>query len=318
MSKLFVSYSHKDEPLKNQLVSHLALLVRQGHVEPWHDRCLRAGDDFGAGIDANLESADIILLLISADFLASDYCYSLEMTRAMQRHATGEARVIPVILRHCDWHGAPFGKLLAAPRDGQPVTTWMHIDEALLDVANQIRKALGIRGGVAPASAAAAAPRGDAYSARVPVALPRSSNTRIPRVFTEKDVDDFLHSTFAFACEFFQGSIKAVEEQNPGVTGKVEKIDSRCMTAILYRHGSKVAECSIRRSGLSRSNGIAFSYDSSIMQGSFNELLTVEPGAYELGFKAMGMAWSGRAPKQLNQQETADFLWSLFIRQAQS
>jgi hypothetical protein len=142
MSVLFFSYSHLDESLRDQLETHLSSLRRQGTISSWHDRRITAGTEFGGAIDSNLDLADVILLLISPDFIASDYCYEREMSRALERHQKGEARVIPVILRPCDWHGLPFGKLLATPKDGRPVTMWPNIDEAFLDIVNAIKSAL--------------------------------------------------------------------------------------------------------------------------------------------------------------------------------
>jgi hypothetical protein len=139
---LFYSYSHKDEELRNQLETHLALLRRQGFIHQWHDRRIGAGQEWAGAIDVNLESAQIILLLVSADFIASDYCYEQEMARAIERHEAGEACVIPVILRAVDWTDAPFAKLQALPKDGKPVTAWVDRDAAWLDVARGIRKAV--------------------------------------------------------------------------------------------------------------------------------------------------------------------------------
>lgn len=113
MSKVFLSYSHSDETFRNQLDKQLSLLKRQGIIDIWHDRLIGGGEELNREISTHLESANIILLLVSADFLASDYCYEREMIRAMERHESGDAIVIPVILRACDWHGAPFGKLMA-------------------------------------------------------------------------------------------------------------------------------------------------------------------------------------------------------------
>jgi hypothetical protein len=119
MASIFFSYSHKDETLRDELEKHLAMLRREGAITAWHDRRIAAGENFGNAIDEALESAGIILLLVSSDFLSSDYCYSVEMKRALERHERGEATVIPIILRPCDWHSAPFGKLLALPTDGK-------------------------------------------------------------------------------------------------------------------------------------------------------------------------------------------------------
>src|SRR6266700_2234102 len=113
---VFISYAHEDEPLRQQLEAHLSLLRRQGWIADWHDRQILAGNEWARDIDEHLEMASIILLLISPDFLASDYCYDIEMQRALERHRRGETRVIPIILRPVDWHGAPFGQLQCLPR----------------------------------------------------------------------------------------------------------------------------------------------------------------------------------------------------------
>ncbi|QDT42653.1 hypothetical protein Pan241w_27400 [Gimesia alba] len=138
---LFYSYSHEDEELRNELEKHLSLLKHQGIIREWHDRQILGGEEWKYEIDENLENADIILLLISASFHASDYCYTKEMDRALERHDAGEAVVIPVILRDCDWHSALYGKLQALPKDGKPITgpAWHNRDEAFTDVARGIR-----------------------------------------------------------------------------------------------------------------------------------------------------------------------------------
>jgi len=140
--RLFYSYSHKDETLRDELEEALALLKRQGLISGWHDRKIGAGDEWKGAIDKNLEEAQVVLLLVSASFLASDYCWDVETKRAVERHDQGEAKVIPVILRPCDWHGAPFGKLQALPKDVKAVTSWTNKDEAWTDVAVGIRRAV--------------------------------------------------------------------------------------------------------------------------------------------------------------------------------
>jgi len=139
--EVFFSYSHRDEKLRDKLAPHLSMLQRQGIIKSWHDRKISAGTEWAQAIDDNLNSAGIILLLISADFLASNYCYDIEMQRAMERHEAGEARVVPIILKPVDWSGAPFGKLQAFPKDAKPVTKWTNRDEAFLNIAQGIREA---------------------------------------------------------------------------------------------------------------------------------------------------------------------------------
>lgn len=138
---LFYAYAHKDEQLVRGLETHLALLKRMGVISEWHDRKVGAGREWAAEIDEHLNAAKIILLLISPDFLASDYCYDIEVKRALERHEAGEARVIPVILRSTDWKGAPFSNLQALPSNAKPVTSWADRDEAFLNIAQGIRKA---------------------------------------------------------------------------------------------------------------------------------------------------------------------------------
>lgn len=131
-AELFVSYAHQDESLKNELLNHLANLRRQQLILPWHDRDIHASDDWKHQIDSHLATADIILLLVSSDFIASDYCHEVEMRRAIERHEAGEARIIPVFLRQCDWQNAPFARYQALPTDAKPVLSshWSSRDEA--------------------------------------------------------------------------------------------------------------------------------------------------------------------------------------------
>ena len=109
MVTLVFSYAHADEALRNELEKHLSPLKRTGRISTWHDRRIVPGEEFEGQIDRYFSEADIILLLISSDFIASDYCYQIEMSNALQRHDLGEAVVIPVILRPCAWHQLPFG-----------------------------------------------------------------------------------------------------------------------------------------------------------------------------------------------------------------
>lgn len=140
--EVFISYSHKDDLLREKLETHLSLLWRQGVIAAWHDRRITAGKEWAGAIDEHLERAAVILLLVSADFLAFDYCYDREMTRALERHNAGEARVIPVILRPVDWHEAPFARLQALPKDGKPISRWSPRDEGYKSVAAGIRRAV--------------------------------------------------------------------------------------------------------------------------------------------------------------------------------
>ena len=141
--QIFVSYSHADEAYKDELLKHLSLLRRQGKVAPWTDRDIVAGEEWESSIFDRLDGAGLVVLLVSADFLASDFCYDREMKRAIERHERGETIVVPVILRPCDWHSAPFAKLQGLPKDAKPISSWDDDDEAWLDVVKGLRRVIG-------------------------------------------------------------------------------------------------------------------------------------------------------------------------------
>ena len=140
--EVFFSYSHKDEKMRERLEAHLSTLKRENIIAGWHDRKINPGEEWKGKIDEHLEKSDIILLLISADFLASDYCYDVELDRALARHEIGEARVIPIILRPCEWPVTRFGKLQALPRDGKPVCNYPTQDHAFSEVVRGIRRVI--------------------------------------------------------------------------------------------------------------------------------------------------------------------------------
>ncbi len=215
MAKIFLSYSHADERFCDMLQKHLAALKHQGLIETWHDRRIKAGDDFESAIDQQLNEAEIILLLVSSDFIASRYYYDIEMARAMERHQANEARVIPVIVRSCDWHDTPFGALLAAPEDGKPIASWPDIDEAFLDVVRKIKAVLREFGTTsADVSTEIPAPFEEIAIEPQIVDRPRSANLTIRKTFSEADKDDFLEGAFEYISKYFETSLTELQDRN--------------------------------------------------------------------------------------------------------
>jgi hypothetical protein len=214
VSTLFFSYSHVDEDLRDQLEIHLSALKRQELISSWHDRRITTGSEFAAQIDQHLDAADVILLLVSPNFIASDYCYDLEMTRATGKQKNGEARVIPVILRPCDWHDLPFGKLQAVPKDGKAIKMWSNIDEVFLDVVRAVKGALQkLRGKATAVTPSPASPE----SPRAATPAIRSSNLRIRKKFTDLDKDRFRQEGFEYIAKFFEASLQELVTRNPGL-----------------------------------------------------------------------------------------------------
>jgi hypothetical protein len=141
-SKVFISYSHKDEHYRDELEKHLVMLRRNGLIQTWTDRKILPGQEWGKEISTELEASDIIVLLVSSDFLASDYCFDIEVRQAMKQHEQGSSTVVPIILRPCDWHDAPFGVLQGLPKDAKPIKEYSDIDSAFLEVVKGLKKIL--------------------------------------------------------------------------------------------------------------------------------------------------------------------------------
>jgi hypothetical protein len=136
---VFISYSYEDEELKNKLLEHMAQLKRDGIIQPWQDYDIEAGVERNAEIKTKLETAEIILLLLSPNFLSSDNCYNLQLKRAVERHKAKTARVIAIILRPCDWNYKPFNELIVLPENAEPITLWSNQDAAFLNIIEGIR-----------------------------------------------------------------------------------------------------------------------------------------------------------------------------------
>jgi hypothetical protein len=292
-ARVFFSYSHVDEALRNQIETQLSLLKRQRVIETWHDRRIGAGQEFAGAIDRHVESDDIILLLVSSDFIASDYCYDVEMNRAMERHKAGEAIVIPVILRACDWQGAPFGKLNATPPDGRPITQYADRDQALLEVAKAVRAAVDRLDAEVSQSEASPPIALPSERRRELTAAPRSSNLALSKTFTERDKDQFKHDSFEYISRFFENSLDELAARNDAVQVDFRRIDANRFAASIYKQGQAVSRCTIFVGDGSFLRGIAYSAAETSASNSYNELLTVEADDQSMFLRSMGIAAIG-------------------------
>jgi hypothetical protein len=305
--------------LRNALETHLASLKRQGEIEAWHDRRILAGQEFANEIDKNFEEADVILLLVSPDFIASDYCFDVEMARALQRHKAGEATVIPVILRICHWKELPFGTLLAATPDGKPVTQYPSLDEGFYLVVDSIKKAIQSRRSSLPTPKVGQNIYAISASSVETAAVTRSSNLRVKRVFTDQDKDQERDNCFKFVANFFSNSLEELASRNPSIKTSFKKIDERSFEASIYSDGKSVARCGIWISteGFSRSELIYSS--SGVTRGSYNESMSLVDDGYVLGFKPIGTSFSGREAKALlNFEGVSECFWDMLISPLQT
>lgn len=313
MAKLFFSYSHKDEELRNELEVHLAMLQRQGLITAWHDRRIGAGKNIHSEISAELEGADIVLLLVSAHFLASDYCYDKEMKRALEKHKEGDLRVIPVIMHPCDWHTAPFGNLRATPIDGKPVSMFANQNAALMEVTKDIRGAVEEIGFLPQETVTQDAIPSDFD---VDTAAHRSSNLRVKKKFTDQEVDFFLEESFEYIARHFEASLVELQGRNRNITTKYRRIDANCFTASIYDDGAKASECTVwTGSETSFVGGIGYFSGITTSRNQYSESLTIENDGYSLHLKPWGMSHfgQGKKPDSYTQEGAAEYYWSMLI-----
>lgn len=197
----FISYSHQDAAALERLHVHLATLKRDGLVTTWYDRNILAGDDLDEEISAHLESSGLFLLLVTPDFLNSDYCVEREMGRALERQAAGEARVIAIIAEPCDWQSTPLAKVKVVPCDGRAVSEWTNPNSAFLDTIREIRRAI-------EADQKGPSPRVELFD-RSAVTVTAQNRYRAKRDFDDIDRSEFREAAFVTMRKYFR---QAVEE----------------------------------------------------------------------------------------------------------
>ena len=325
MATVFMSYSHVDEAMRDRLEKHLAMLKREGLVDVWHDRRIVPGQLLDPTIMAQVESADVFLFLVSVDFLDSHYCYDIEMKRALERHAAGEADVIPVILHSCEWSKSPLGAFLGLPMDGKPIAKASYVEDAYLEVARGVRRVIEARNSLKASPVgrpSGGTPMMSGETGR-PItgtaSHPRTSNLAIRKTITEADRHSFLEDGFEFIAKFFEESLAELGRRNPDVEAKFRRNSADVFTARAFRTGKLEAQCKIQLGGMMSGNSISFSYDANSSSNSSNEMLSVKADDQGLMFDALGISsMSGGGPgKGLSSQGAAEFLWSLFIKSMQ-
>lgn len=313
MINLFFSYSHADEVLRNELDKHLSILKRQGDISAWHDRRINAGGEVHVEISNYLKNAQIILLLISSDFLASDYCYENELKFALSKHEKNEAVVIPVILRPCDWKQSPFGKLLALPEDGKPVIKYKSLDDAFLEIITGIKVVVDklnlnkvISKPVIPMSSPSI----------ISSISSRSSNLKISREFSDHEKDKFLDDAFEYISKFFEGSLEELKRRNSQIDYRFKKVDSQNFNASIYVDGASKSECMIFLGGSLFRSSKAINYSNKISNSfnSFNEIIGVENDGYKLFLKGSLMYQTrNNISNSLTFEGAAEHFWDMLI-----
>ncbi|MGV7962717.1 toll/interleukin-1 receptor domain-containing protein [Photorhabdus tasmaniensis] len=318
MTSLVFSYSHVDEALRNELEKHLSPLKRMGRITTWHDRRIVPGQEFEHQIDLYFSQANIILLLISSDFIASDYCYQVEMTNALERHKRGEAVVIPVILRECAWHQLPFGNIMAATIDGKPITKFASHDEGYVQVVNAVSRAIANMGMKKPQQGTNAHPPAQAnpsIQATDPIFTPRSSNLSLPKNFTDLDKDRASREGFEYVARYFENSLNELKQRYAGLDVDFHQRDADSFTCAVYINGSKVGQCGIWRGNQHHGMGDICYSQENVVRNSFNESLSLVDNGQTLGFRALMGSYSGGISREglLTNEGMSEHLWGMFF-----
>lgn len=313
MTTLVFSYSHADELLRNELEKHLSPLKRMGKITTWHDRRIVPGQEFEHQIDKYFSEADIILLLVSSDFIASDYCYQIEMRNALVRHNCGEAVVIPVILRECAWHELPFGSIMAATIDGKPITKFATHDEGYVQVVSAVSRAIAEMEKEKPQLSKnihSFAPSD--HQTIDTIFTPRSSNLSLPKKFTDLDKDRARREGFEYVAKYFENTLTELTKRYSEVEVEFHQPDANSFTCSVYINGKKAGQCGIWRAS-SHNFGIGdicFNYDG-VTLNSFNDSLSIGDNEQTLGFYS-SMSGAGRS-ELLTNEGMAEYLWDKFF-----
>ena len=284
--KTFISYSHHDADVLSHLLDHLAVLRREEYIKEWYDRKILPGDDLDDKINEELEKADLILLLISPKFIASDYCVGREMKRALERNEAKKARVVPIIVESCDWELMhDLRRLKAIPKDGHPISKWSNPDDAYLDIVRELRFII---------------------------------DAKVPRGFNELDRSKFRDAAFLTIKEYFKQEVNKIHTVN-GLRGRfVFRSKTSFGTTVINRSFQhQTAHITVHR----RSSGFAigdiyysFQEDAprhTAVKGYFN----VSSDGYEQ-FLVSTIPGFSEDSRLLNPDQAAKYLWRQFIKQA--
>jgi len=308
--KAFISYSHRDSEALSRLHTHLANLQREGHIKTWYDRNILAGDILDDEIRQQLETADLFLLMVSPDFIASEYCINQEMQRALERHYAGEARVVPIIVEPCDWAAMPqLRRLKAIPKDGKPISEWANANTAYLDAVQEIRRIVDAR------TAKASEPAENKFASTAQQqSVPRY---RVRRDFDEIDRSEYRDEAFAKIKDYFRRAIGEID-QIDGLRGRFVDRGANSFGSTVINRNRQNGTAHITAyisNGVFAFSDIYYSFDENAGDTSAHGGFNVSSDEYEQ-FLVATVALFANAPGRLKPSQAAEYLWSQFIEKA--
>ena len=304
--RVFISYSHNDEKALKQLRKHCANLERSGDIKTWYDHDILAGSELDVEIEQELKESELFLLMVSPDFIASDYCINREMKFALERQSAGNARVVSVIVEECDWKAIDgLRQLKVLPKDGKPISLWDNQNKAYKNVVDELRRIIKEKN--APTTISESKSKPDAKHAA-------TSRYRIKRDFDEFDRKDFRDSAFATIKDHFQREIEEIDSID-GLRGKFKGRKSTAFGATVENTGKSNATAYITvHCGDSRAymNDIYYSFEKNAPDNLANGWFDVSQDDYKQ-FLTHSIDLIGNADKQSTPQQAANKLWRDFI-----
>ncbi|MCR8726674.1 toll/interleukin-1 receptor domain-containing protein [Frigidibacter sp. ROC022] len=309
--RAFISYSHKDGAALERLHTHLATLRRDGLLEAWFDREILGGSEIDAEIAAELETCELFLLLVSPDFLASDYCVEREMQRALERHEANEARVVPIIIEPCDWTSSPLRRLKALPHDGKPVSEWTNANNAYLDIVKALRRIVQTRD-------AEPAEEINATVASQPTAATSERRYRVKRDFDQIDRSEYRESAFATIRDYFQRATAEIDS----IEDLRGRFASRSPTTFGCTIVNRVRDRGTAHITVHCANGyggfgdIYYSFSENAGENTAQGGFSVEADEYEQFLSGGTLMGFGQERQRLSPESAAESLWAEFLDQA--
>lgn len=315
--KAFVSYSHRDEAMRERFDTHLTMLRREGSISDWYDRRIVAGGRIDEEVKRQLDSSQIFLALVSPDFLSSGYCYDKEMARAIERDAAGEMAIVPIILEPCDWLASPLGKFKAIPRDGKAISEWTNKNTAWLEVVTELRRFVQ--------SASAAAPHAQATvatsvgNAPAPKGVKVPSKYRVKKTFDRIDRDDFRSAAYEAIRDYFEKAIKELDGVDD-LRARYQAIGPNSFTCTvvnrLMKHGrGGEAHITVHASPHAMLGEIFYSFAPHAPTNTANGGFSIDADDYHL-FLRPTMFFDDHRNRTWSPQEAATRLWQEFLEQA--
>lgn len=306
--KVFVSYSHRDEPVRDRLRVHLTMLEREGLIETWDDHEIQVGAKIDDSIASAHDASSVFMPIISPDFLASPYCYETEMLTALDKASRGEMTIFSVIAEPCDWLASPLRAFKVAPKDGKAISEWANSNNAYLNIVQELRR-------IATASKS----KSTAAAPSTATAANHQPRLRIKRDFSSIDRGKFRDEAFREIWRYFEASV-AEFDQMDGLQGQFEEIDQNAFTCTIVNRAKRHAESHLtvrnNKSGRPALGDITCNHEAHGSANSANETIEVGADEYDLflrfGMRGLGSHEEGR----LTARQVADVLWRDFIQRA--